>query len=67
MASIDPGYELVAAVKHRKDRYRLVYSDLETYFEPKREVEVTKELLRSTGRGIGYTKSAVAYVFRRRS
>lgn len=66
MASIDPDYEFVAVIKHRKDRYRLVYKELDTYFVPKRDIEVTPELLRSTGRGIGYTKSASAYVFRRR-
>ncbi len=67
MASIDSDYEFVAAVKHRGDRYRLVYKDLDSYFVPKKDVEVTPELLRSTGRGIGYTKSASAYVFRRRT
>lgn len=66
MASIDPDYELVAAIEHRSHRYRLVYKGLDTYFLPKRDVEVTSELLRSTGRGIGYTKPASAYVFRRR-
>ncbi|MGB3633045.1 MAG: hypothetical protein WA982_03305 [Rubrobacteraceae bacterium] len=67
MASIDPDYEFVAAMKHRGDRYRLAYKDLDTYFVPKKDVEVTSELLRSTGRGIGYTKTATAYVFRRRA
>lgn len=66
MASIDPGYEFVAAIKHRSGRYRLVSRDLEAYFVPKRDVKVTAELLRSTGRGVGYTRSASAYVFQRR-
>jgi hypothetical protein len=65
MASIDPDYELVTAIKHRSGRYRLVYKDLDAYFVPKSEVEVAPELLRSTGRGIGYTKTAAAYLFRR--
>lgn len=67
MASIDPDYEFVAAVKHRSGRYRLTSEDLDAHFVPKRDVKVTAELLRSTGRGVGYTKSAAAYVFRRRN
>ncbi|MGF1473838.1 MAG: hypothetical protein ACFB50_19120 [Rubrobacteraceae bacterium] len=66
MASIDPDYEFVAAVDQRSNRYRLVRKDLETYFVPKKDVEVVPELLRSTGRGVGYTRTAAAYVFRRR-
>ncbi|WP_152670742.1 class I SAM-dependent methyltransferase [Rubrobacter aplysinae] len=66
MASVDPDYEFVAAIKHRSGRYGLASRELDSYFVPKRDVEVTPELLRSTGRGVGYTKSADAYVFRRR-
>ena len=50
-SQLDPNYEFI------------VYKDLETYFLPKRNVEVTPELLRSTGRGVGYTKSAGATDF----
>lgn len=67
LASIDPDYEFVAAIKHRGSRYRLTSEALDAYFVPKRNLEVTAELLRSTGRGVGYTKSAFAYVFRRHS
>jgi len=66
MASIDPDLEFVAAIKHRSGHYWLDSRELDSYFVPKRDVEVTPELLRSTGRGVGYTKSASAYVFQRR-
>jgi len=66
MASIDSDYEFVAAIKHRSGSYQLDSRNLDLYFAPKGDVEVTPELLRSTGRGVGYTKSASAYVFQRR-
>ena len=66
MASIDPDYEFVATINHRSGSYRIVCKDLESYFVPKKDTKVTAELLRSTGRGIGYTKTASAYVFQRR-
>jgi hypothetical protein len=66
MASIDPDYQLVAAVTHYyHHRYRLDPGDLDRYFIPKRPVQVTRELLTATGRGIGYTTSPAAYVFQR--
>lgn len=65
MASIAPGYEFVAAITGRVGRYRLSTEDLDGYFIPKKDIEVTEELLCATGRGVGYTKTAAAYVFRR--
>jgi hypothetical protein len=66
MARLDPGYQFVAAMQHRPGRYRLATEQLDAYFVPKRAVAVTPELLRATNRGVGYTKSAAAYVFQRR-
>ena len=64
MASIDPDYELLATVTHHHSRYRLDRNGLDRYLIPQRPVEVTRELLAATGRGVGYTRSP-AYVFRR--
>jgi hypothetical protein len=65
MASIDDRYRLRAVITSRDGGYRASSSDLDTHLIPKKDVEVTKELLHSTGRGIAYTKSPFAYVFER--
>jgi hypothetical protein len=38
---------------------------IDTYLVPKRETEVTAEMLHRDGRGVAYTKSPFAYIFRR--
>lgn len=65
MASIDPHYRLSAVVKSRSGDYRVDARDLDTYLVTKRDVDVTKETLHTTGRGIAYTKSPFAYLFER--
>jgi hypothetical protein len=65
MASIDDDYALVAAISQRKGHYRLVDDNLDTFFIPKAEIDVTPEYIEELGRGIGYTRSASAYLFRR--
>jgi hypothetical protein len=65
MASIDDDYALIAVVNRRKGKHRLSEQNLDAYFVPKAEVEVTREYIQKLGRGIGYTKSASSYVFRR--
>ncbi len=67
MASIDPDFELVAVVDARAGKYELTTSALDDCFIPARAVEVTRELLTRTGRGVAYTRSPAAYVFQRRS
>ena len=65
MASIDPRYSLVAVVYARSDRYTTTEHDLDSYMIPKRPTEVSAELLHNTNRGIAYTKTPFAYLFRR--
>ncbi len=65
MASIDPRYELVAVITSRDDRYRVDATDLDTYLIPKNSQAITAELLHELGRGIAYTRSPFAYLFRR--
>jgi len=67
MASIDPRYRVVAAITSREGRYTIRRHDLDGYLVPKRDVEVTRDLLHQTGRGVAYTKSAFAYLFERRA
>lgn len=65
MASIDQRYQLSAVVQSRSGDYRVDTRDLDTFLVPKRDVDITKETLRATGRGIAYTKSPFAYLFER--
>ena len=64
LAALDPSLKLVAAVHHRGDKYRLDTSALETYLEPKKPGSADPDLIRSQGRGISYTRTAFAYLFR---
>ncbi len=65
MASIDARYRLAAVVTGRTGRYRVGTEQLDTHLVPKRPIEVTVEHLHRTGRAVGYTRSAFAYLFRR--
>jgi hypothetical protein len=65
MASISPFYELNAVINKRGDRYPYSTRNLESYFKPKKSIEITEELLEKRQRGIGYTKTASNYVFKR--
>lgn len=65
MASILPEYQLIAIVNKRNNKYFLSTNDLSSYFIPKKELQITEKYLEKIGRGVGYTKSASNYVFRR--
>jgi len=65
LASIDPDYRLVGVVQGRGNRLCVMEDRLEDYFKPKKETKVTEELLRNLNRGIGYAKTAPAYLFER--
>ncbi|MGA9746769.1 MAG: class I SAM-dependent methyltransferase [Nocardioides sp.] len=66
LAALDPSLELVAAVVHHGDDYRLDREAQETYLVPKKPSAADPYLVRGTGRGIAYTRSAFAYLFRMR-
>lgn len=63
IASIDPRYRLVGVVQSRSGNYSVSERNLASYLIPKRNAEVTAELIHESGRGIGYTKSPFAYLF----
>jgi hypothetical protein len=65
MASIDGRFELIGVVKRRGQRFSLSEKDLGEYLVPKKPVEITREYLLERQRGIGYTRSAFSYLFRR--
>ncbi len=65
MAYIDDDYELQAVAIHRNDRYRISDQNLDSYFVSKKPIELTKAYLEQTQKGIGYTKTASSYLFKR--
>ena len=65
LAALDDRYELIGAVESRSGAYRVVVDGLDRYLVPKRDVDVTADMIRDSGRGIAYTRSAFAYLFRR--
>lgn len=65
MASIDDDYELVAVVSRRNGKHRLSEANLDSYFKLKSQTKISKEHLEKIQRGVGYKKSASAYVFER--
>ncbi|AKB85258.1 hypothetical protein [Methanococcoides methylutens] len=65
MAFIDDDYELIAAIDVKSGKYHITDRELGSYFFPKKQIPVTKEYLRELGKGIGYTKTANSYLFRR--
>lgn len=67
LAALDPRYELAAVVTARRGDYRVSERDLGRYLVPTDPSHATADHIRRTGRGIGYTRSAFAYVFRLRS
>lgn len=67
LASLDSRNELVAVVVRRASGYRIEARDLQGYLDPHDPaIEVTADLLRKSGRGVRYRRSAAAYLFRRR-
>ncbi|MEM9039284.1 MAG: class I SAM-dependent methyltransferase [Actinomycetota bacterium] len=65
MATLDPGFALVAVVTSESGHYRVVDHDLDRFLVPKNGAPPTRDELHRTQRGIAYTTPAFAYVFRR--
>lgn len=65
MASIDERYRLRGVVESRDGAYTVSTHDLDSHLVPKRDVEVTRESLHASGRGVAYTTSPFAYLFER--
>jgi hypothetical protein len=65
MASLDDDYRLIATLHRRGGKYRLSGASLAEYFIPKKDIQVTREVLLERGKGIGYTKTAALYLFQK--
>ena len=66
MASIDTDYEFIGVLNKRRNKYSFSEKKLDSYFIPKKPREVTREYLEKMKRGISYTKSPTAYLFRKK-
>lgn len=65
LASVDRRFRLAGVVTSGSGTYCVSTDDLDGHLVPKGPVEVTAELVRETGRGIAYTRTAFAYLFER--
>ncbi len=65
LASIDERYRLAGVVISRSGDYRVSRTGLSEYLQPKKPVNITREMLLATNRGIAYTRPAFAYLFER--
>lgn len=63
LAALDPSLRLVGVAHHRDGQYRLVEDRLGEYLIPKRSEAADADRIRTTGRGIAYTRGAFAYLF----
>ena len=65
LAFFDPDYQLTAVVKSNKGKFSISEKNLDAYFIPKKEQDVSLETLMLSGKGIGYTKTANSYIFKK--
>ncbi len=65
IAHLDGDYELISVANQRGDKWTISEKNIDAYFIPKKDIEITKAYLQNLGRGLGYKKAANAYVFRR--
>lgn len=65
LASLDERYQLAGAIVSRSGDYKVVQTNLDDYLQPRKAIKITRDLLFSTNRGVGYTHPAFAYLFER--
>ncbi len=65
LAALDIRFELVGVVESVSGVYRVKDLNLEGYMIPKKPQAITRESIMKSYRGIAYTKSPFAYLFRR--
>jgi len=63
MASLDPGYRLVAVYRRRDERFTFADTELDTYMVPKKGPPPSREELERAGRGPAFTRRVAGYVF----
>jgi hypothetical protein len=66
MAYLDEDFTFFGVINYQNKKFYLKTENLDEYFIPKKNITVTKELLEKTNRGVGYTKSASFYLFKKK-
>ncbi len=66
IAYLDPDYQLEAVVNNSRGKFTISETDLDAYFIPKKDKEISLDFLLASGKGIGYTKTAENYLFKLR-
>jgi len=67
LAFLDERYYLIGVVKRNGSRFSYSEKDLDSYFIPKGNKALDKETIEKTMQGPAYTKTAYAYVFKKKS
>lgn len=65
MAHLMDEYEFIAVMNRSGKKFSHSTKNLESYFIPKKSQDISFDYLEKLGKGIGYTKYATNYVFRR--
>lgn len=65
MAAIDDDYRLKAVFSIRNGKYRISEINLDEYFVPKSQIQITKDYLEKLQKGTSYKKTAGVYLFQR--
>lgn len=63
LAALDSSLRLVGVAHEEGDRYRVATDGLDAYLIPERAASADADAIRSSGRGISYTRPAFAYLF----
>ena len=66
MAHLDDDFIFFGVINYQNKKYYLKTENLDKFFIPKKNITVTKELLEKTNRGVGYTKPANYYLFKKK-
>lgn len=65
LAQLDSDYKLIGVANQKDDVWTISNKNLDDYFVLKKELPITKEFLKTKGRGLGYKKTANAYILKR--
>ena len=65
LAALDPRFELIGVVTSASGKYKVDFEHLERFMIPKKPQTITRDTIKKSNRGIGYTKSPFAYLFKR--
>lgn len=66
MAFLDDDYQLIGSVSLSRGKWNISDSNLDSYFNPKKLPHPTKKEIQVLMKGVGYTKSAAHYIFKKR-